>query len=147
MVRTEFVAAIKQVGTLGALETVETVRKVRGLLARQVAQSVAAVPAPAGVKIESRMVPSRHTPGHSVPVRTYTAVSSTVRTPMPCCIYIHGGGFMFGTMDDVHFQCTRFASDLQCTVINVDYRLAPEFPFPVPLEDCYDAGIIAGGGK
>lgn len=58
----------------------------------------------------------------------------------PGLVWIHGGGYVLGsaTQDDV--ICRRFARQLGVTVASVDYRLAPEHPFPAPLEDCY-AGL------
>lgn len=54
-------------------------------------------------------------------------------------LWIHGGGMVIGAakMDDVY--CRRVAHELGITVASVDYRLAPEHPYPVPLEDCYAA--------
>ncbi|WP_227978551.1 alpha/beta hydrolase [Deinococcus terrestris] len=54
-------------------------------------------------------------------------------------LYLHGGGFITGSADAYHRQCTRFANELGLLVVNVDYRLAPKTPFPGPLEDCYAA--------
>lgn len=54
-------------------------------------------------------------------------------------LWIHGGGYVLGTaaMDDP--LCQRLAHVLDTTVAAVDYRLAPEYPYPTPLHDCYDA--------
>jgi acetyl esterase/lipase len=58
---------------------------------------------------------------------------------VPALLWIHGGGYVMGTaaMDDK--TCTRFASELGAIVAAVEYRLAPEHPYPAPLEDCYSA--------
>jgi acetyl esterase/lipase len=57
----------------------------------------------------------------------------------PALLWIHGGGYVIGhaAQDDV--LCRRFARELGATVASVDYRLAPEHPYPAPLEDCYSA--------
>jgi acetyl esterase/lipase len=57
----------------------------------------------------------------------------------PGLLWIHGGGYLIGSaaMDDA--VCRRFARQLGVTVAAVDYRLAPEYPYPIPLEDCYAA--------
>lgn len=57
----------------------------------------------------------------------------------PALLWIHGGGYVLGdaAMDDKH--CRRLAHELGATVAAVDYRLAPEHPYPTPLHDCYDA--------
>ncbi|MGV0646662.1 alpha/beta hydrolase [Mycolicibacterium sp. XJ2546] len=57
----------------------------------------------------------------------------------PALLWIHGGGYVIGhpAQDDV--LCRRFARELGVTVASVDYRLAPEHPYPDSLEDCYSA--------
>ena len=54
-------------------------------------------------------------------------------------LWIHGGGYVIGhpAQDDV--LCQRYARELGATVVSVDYRLAPENPYPASLEDCYSA--------
>lgn len=62
------------------------------------------------------------------------------RMPAPGVLYVHGGGYVMGTAamdDDV---CGRLAKHLDVVVAAVDYRLAPEHPYPTPLEDAY-AGL------
>jgi len=55
--------------------------------------------------------------------------------------HIHGGGFTLGSIDDLFTvaKCAHICAEADCTVITVDYRLAPEFPYPVAAEDCYAA--------
>jgi len=59
--------------------------------------------------------------------------------PGPALLWIHGGGYVIGraVQDDV--RCRRFARVLGATVASVEYRLAPEYPYPTPVEDCYSA--------
>jgi len=54
-------------------------------------------------------------------------------------LWVHGGGYVLGTAAQDDALCRRFADTLGITVAAVDYRLAPEHPFPAPLEDCYTA--------
>jgi acetyl esterase/lipase len=54
-------------------------------------------------------------------------------------LWIHGGGYVIGTAQQDDELCRRFARVLGVTVAAVDYRLAPEHPYPAPLEDCYAA--------
>ncbi|WP_033294005.1 alpha/beta hydrolase [Amycolatopsis jejuensis] len=72
-----------------------------------------------------------------VPVRLY--VPSAADSPLPALVYIHGGGFFMGSrdMDDGH--ASRIAAEVGAVVVSVEYRLAPEHPFPAGLEDCYAA--------
>jgi acetyl esterase len=59
--------------------------------------------------------------------------------PLPALVYFHGGGFVVGSLDLYHADCRRIAAEVGAVVVSVDYRLAPEHPFPAPLEDCYSA--------
>lgn len=58
---------------------------------------------------------------------------------LPCLFHMHGGGYVMGTaaMDDLRFD--RWCPALGCMGVSVEYRLAPETPYPGPLEDCYAA--------
>lgn len=73
--------------------------------------------------------------GVTVRVHRPTAPS----TVAPALLWIHGGGYVMGTaaLDDK--VCSRFARKLGVTVVAVNYRLAPEHPYPAALEDCYSA--------
>lgn len=59
-------------------------------------------------------------------------------TPAPAIIYIHGGGYVLGTAAGYHGYCYDLAQMTGAVVLNVEYRLAPETPFPGPVEDCHD---------
>lgn len=58
---------------------------------------------------------------------------------VPGLLHIHGGGFVLGDLDMFHPQVLRLADELGIVIVSVDYRLAPEHPFPAPVEDCYAA--------
>jgi len=58
----------------------------------------------------------------------------------PGLIFIHGGGFVLGSAEGFSGPCAALALEHDCVVVSVDYRLAPETPYPGPLEDCY-AGL------
>lgn len=51
-------------------------------------------------------------------------------------LWIHGGGLVIGSAAQDQRRCMEFAERLGCVVVSVDYRLAPEYPFPAPLDDC-----------
>jgi acetyl esterase len=59
--------------------------------------------------------------------------------PLPALVYFHGGGFVVGSLDLYDADCRRISAEVGAVVVSVDYRLAPEHPFPAPLEDCYAA--------
>lgn len=77
-----------------------------------------------------------------VPLWSYTPPGEG---PFPAIYWIHGGGMISGTLRADQPYCTALAEATGCVVIAVDYRLAPEHPHPVPVEDCY-AGLEWVGG-
>ncbi|AKK25653.1 alpha/beta hydrolase [Mycobacterium sp. EPa45] len=72
-----------------------------------------------------------------VGVRLYRPVGASTTTP--ALLWIHGGGYVLGTAAQDDMLCRRFVEQLGVVVASVDYRLAPEHPYPAPLEDCYTA--------
>lgn len=58
---------------------------------------------------------------------------------LPVLLWIHGGGYVLGDVQGDDLKAKRTALALNCVVASVEYRLAPEHPFPDPLEDCYAA--------
>ncbi|HEY9311395.1 alpha/beta hydrolase [Williamsia sp.] len=59
--------------------------------------------------------------------------------PGPAILWIHGGGMVMGTAAQDDATCSHFAAAVGATVASVEYRLAPEHPYPIPVEDCYAA--------
>ncbi len=117
----------------------------------------APVELPPSVVVEDHRVAAAD--GHQIVVRVYRPRES--RAASPCLYWMHGGGLVLGNvaMDDA--QCAEIVEQLNIVVASVEYRLAPAFPYPVPLDDCYaglewlfgsvdalslDAGRIAIGG-
>ena len=72
-----------------------------------------------------------------LPARVYSAVATD--EPQPTLIYFHGGGWTLGSIDSHDSTCRFLAREGGLKVISVDYRLAPEFTFPTPVEDCVAA--------
>jgi acetyl esterase/lipase len=75
--------------------------------------------------------------GSGAGVRLFRPVG--VAEPMPALLWIHGGGYVIGTAQQDDRLCRGFSTRLGITVASVEYRLAPEHPYPAPLEDCYTA--------
>lgn len=65
--------------------------------------------------------------------------------PLPALLWIHGGGFVLGHPAQDDRTCKAYAEELGVLVCAVDYRLAPDHPFPAPLEDCHDALVWLAG--
>ena len=72
---------------------------------------------------------------HEVPVRVYRPAD--VQDNAACVIYLHGGGFMLGDLESSDIIAWGFASEAGAVTISVDYRLAPEHPYPAALDDTY----------
>ena len=88
-------------------------------------------------------------PGRTLRARTYR-----LGEPSATVVFLHGGGWVVGDLDTHDRLCARITRDTGAMVVSIDYRLAPEHPFPAPYEDCWDAfAYIAanraefGGGK
>ena len=73
-----------------------------------------------------------------VPVRIYTS-TDPIDGLRGALVYIHGGGFILGSIDMMDQACQHYAADTDAVIVSVEYRLAPEDPFPAGLEDCYAA--------
>jgi acetyl esterase len=76
-------------------------------------------------------------PGGPIALRLYDARES--REAGPLLVFFHGGGFVFGDLDTHEPFCAEIARQLDLPVLAVDYRLAPEHPFPAGAEDCIAA--------
>ena len=100
---------------------------------------IAQLPAPdtTGLRIEERQIPGRDG-DPAVPIRIYRPEQPSA----PAAVYsVHGGGFVAGDLETEHALNVRVARELGIVVVAVDYRLAPETPFPGGLEDVY-AGLV-----
>jgi acetyl esterase len=96
--------------------------------------------------------PVARTEEHRVPVDG-GAIDVHVFTPEGATgaglVWFHGGGWTIGDLSTSNATATELANASGCTVVNVDYRLAPEHPFPIPLDDCYAAleWVVAHAGE
>ncbi len=90
---------------------------------------------PAVFQIDNIEIPG---PAGEIPVRIYRPSD---KGNLPVLMWFHGGGWVFGSLDGAELSCRRFANEAQCVVVSVDYRLAPENPFPRPIDDCYAATV------
>ncbi|MFC6953276.1 alpha/beta hydrolase [Halorubellus litoreus] len=75
-------------------------------------------------------------PGGDVDARLYRPDASE---RSPTVVFFHGGGFVFGSIETHDRLCRRLVRESDCAVLSVDYRLAPEHPFPAAVEDAYAA--------
>ena len=123
---------MKALGKIGILPSAE--RAVRQPVAKRLAMGpskgmVGTVPE---VPSYDRQVPTRD--GDQIRVRVYAPEGAT--QPV---LYLHGGGFSLGGINSCDHLCRRLAVEAGAVVVSVEYRLAPEHKYPVPLQDCEDA--------
>ncbi|WP_223587951.1 alpha/beta hydrolase [Neobacillus bataviensis] len=85
-------------------------------------------------KVEDRMIPVAD--DAEIKVRIYTPEG---QGPFSLFVYYHGGGWVIGDLETADASCRMLANRTGRVVVSVDYRLAPEFKFPVPVEDSYAA--------
>ncbi|AUW59675.1 arylesterase [Sphingobium sp. SCG-1] len=99
--------------------------------------TLATILPPAATAPEVVMAPRLYDDEPSVPIRIHRPAG--LPSPAPAILHIHGGGFIMGTAGMNDGSDERLATRHRAIVASVDYRLAPETPFPGPLEDCYAA--------
>ena len=83
--------------------------------------------------VEDRAVPG---PGGPIPVRVYKHATAPNQ---PALVYFHGGGWVIMDIETHDSLCRALANAARCTVVSVDYRLAPEHKYPAAADDCYAA--------
>ncbi len=101
---------------------------------RFAAEALAGGLSPPAVDHEDREIPS---PAGPIGARLY--VPPGVSSPSPGILYLHGGGWVTGGVATHDSLCRRLAHTAQCRVVSVEYRLAPEHPFPAAAEDAVTA--------
>lgn len=101
---------------------------------RRLNQLVGAKDEPIG-RVEGRTLAG---PAGPLPVRIYTPFGA-LDERLPGLVYFHGGGGVFGSIETHDGLCRMLANASRCRVLSVDYRLAPEHPFPAAFEDSYAA--------
>lgn len=74
----------------------------------------------------------------AVKVRLYEPAARDGQA-LPCVFFYHGGGFLFGSVYRQEALCQRYVKNVGCVVVSVEYRLAPRWKTPAPIEDCYAA--------
>ncbi len=74
-----------------------------------------------------------------VALRAYRPAGTQPADELPALVYYHGGGWVIGDLDTHDVLCRQLANGARCAVYSVDYRLAPEHPFPAAVDDCVAA--------
>ncbi|MFT7686379.1 MAG: acetyl esterase [Candidatus Azotimanducaceae bacterium] len=82
---------------------------------------------------KENMAEIKDTSVDNIPIRIYRP---SLDSTLPCLVYFHGGGWVIGDLETHDALCRSLANASNCVVIAADYRLAPEHPYPAPLDDC-----------
>jgi len=83
-------------------------------------------------EVINRFIPG---PTADLPIRIYRP---TTNSSAPAIVYFHGGGWVLNFLDIYDASLARLANQSGATIISVNYQKAPEHPFPVPFDDCYE---------
>jgi len=125
---------------LGFVEAIPTFDFKPGNLDQNRAMMAAFRPPPAAasadVTVSEHMIAG---PDGAPEVRVLVSAPASSGQLRPGILHIHGGGFIMGAADDTLVNDEAYVRNLGAVVVSVDYRLAPETPFPGPVEDCYAA--------
>jgi acetyl esterase/lipase len=112
--------------------TNENLRQIRAMSPRAAAD----LPQLPDLSVSERFIPGLE---GAPDVRVLVYLPTSVQGAVPALLWIHGGGYIMGSPDAEDPTVKSIVSALGCAAVSVDYRLAPETPYPGPVEDCYAA--------
>lgn len=130
LVDPELVAILDQIPAPAL--TAETLRQIRAMSSRAPVDLLQV----AALSVSERFILS---PAGAPDVRVLVYLPTSVQGPLPALLWLHGGGYIMGSADAEDLMAKSITSEIGCAVVSVDYRLAPETPYPGPVEDCYTA--------
>lgn len=116
--------------------TAETLNEVRSMMKEMNAQAAQIAPAYPNISVRERIIPG---PAGAPDVRVLVYTPKEHSAPSGGLLWIHGGGYVIGDVEGADLEVKGIVDQVGCVVVSVDYRLAPETPFPGPVEDCYAA--------
>jgi acetyl esterase len=122
---------LEAIASLGVPDVSETTPEVARKFSELRRQSL-----PPGPEAEVRTL-SMPGPGGEIALRVYRPLAAP--GTLPVLVWFHGGGFVLGDLEQADPDCRMLSTDASCVVVSVDYRLAPEHPFPAAPEDCFAA--------
>jgi len=132
----ELKGPIKMIINQTPLMTFEDLPAARAASKMMIAAMKKQWPALKGVKTEDRSIPGpKGAP--NIAVRIYRPEKRSAK--LPALLWIHGGGYMLGEIDQEDLIANQLTLAANCVTVSAGYRLAPEHPYPAPLEDCYAA--------
>lgn len=132
----EFRSMVERLPTDRTLD-LNNISAARARMKKLVGELLGALPPVEGVISQDLLVPG---PRETDQVRVRVYRSNGQRNKLPALFWIHGGGYVMGDIEQDDRLMKQFVKRIDCVAVSVDYRLAPEHPFPTPVEDCY-AGL------
>ena len=96
-------------------------------------------------EVDNIAAPGPHGP---IPLRYYRPAGVGKREVLPVLVFYHGGGWVIGDLDTHDVVCRTLSNESRCAVVSVDYRMGPEYKFPMGIDDAYAAvKWVAGEAK
>jgi acetyl esterase/lipase len=132
----ELVGPIKMIMSQSQLMSFDDLPAARDASKKMIAAMKMQWPRLRGVKMADRSIPGLNG-APNITIRIYRPEQQSA--PLPALLWIHGGGYMLGEIDQEDLTAHQFTLSGDCVTVSVGYRLAPEHPYPAPLEDCYAA--------
>lgn len=99
-------------------------------------RAATAPPVPEVAAVRLLLAPGADGP---IPLRAYRPAGSQADEVLPALVFLHGGGWVIGDLDTHDIICRQLANGARCAVFSVEYRVAPEAPFPAAVDDCVAA--------
>ncbi len=121
----------------------ENLPAARALYAEKNRQIQENMPEVESVIVEERLIP-RLSEGGDVPVRIYSPAKPVGKSPV--LLWVHGGGYVAGSAYNDDYRFKQMVEVVGCIIVSIEYRLAPEYPFPASLEDCYSVLVWLSTG-
>jgi acetyl esterase len=123
--------------------------QVPAAVARRLYRDVRGALAPDPPAVESSTLLLAPGPAGPIPLRAYRPKGAAKDEVLPALVYYHGGGWVIGDLDTHDVVCRTLCNGARCAVFSVEYRKAPESPFPAAVDDCFDAlrFVFSQGGN
>ncbi|HLX80584.1 MAG TPA: alpha/beta hydrolase [Burkholderiales bacterium] len=102
---------------------------------------------PAVESVQLLLAPGPTGSAGPVPVRAYRPKGAGKEEVLPALVFFHGGGWVIGDLDTHDVVCRTLANGARCAVFSVEYRKAPEAPFPAAVDDCFSALTFVSGNS
>ncbi len=122
--------------TPGGFNAIKDIRERRQKLEEQQQKWAKDQPPNENVVTEDREIPG---PEDAPPMGVRIYHPKTASCILPGIFFIHGGGMIMGSVEGENLKATELCEAIQAVVVSVEYRLAPEYPHPAPVQDCYAA--------